>query len=106
LEKAFERTGVTVSRGALAQWVTRLSETHLQRIYDELKSQLATQPLIHGDETTVQVLKEDGKDATSISYMWAYRSGMDSDKPVVLLDYQPGRGQIYPQTFSAPTVAF
>lgn len=63
------------------------------------KLRLATQPLIHGDETTVQVLKEDGKDATSISYMWAYRSGMDSDKPVVLLDYQPGRGQIYPQTF-------
>jgi len=99
LEKAFERAGVPVSRGALAQWVMRLSETHLQRIYDELQSELEAQPLIHGDETTVQVLKEDGKDATSISYMWAYRSGMDSDKPVVLLDYQPGRGQIYPQTF-------
>ena len=31
--------------------------------------------------------------------MWAYRSGEDSDEPIVLLDYQPGRGQIYPQTF-------
>ncbi|MGO7585944.1 hypothetical protein ACC689_29080 [Rhizobium ruizarguesonis] len=26
--------------------------------------------------------------------MWAYRSGEDSDQPIVLLDYQPGRGQI------------
>jgi hypothetical protein len=31
--------------------------------------------------------------------MWPYRSGEDSDQPIVLLDYQPGRGQIHPQTF-------
>jgi transposase len=45
------------------------------------------------------VLKEKDRDATSTSYMWAYRSGEDSDEPIVLLDYQPGRGQIHPQTF-------
>jgi len=31
--------------------------------------------------------------------MWAYRSGDDVDEPMVLLDYQRGRGQIHPQTF-------
>lgn len=31
--------------------------------------------------------------------MWEYRSGEDSDEPIVLLDYQPGRRQIHPQTF-------
>jgi hypothetical protein len=31
--------------------------------------------------------------------MWAYRSSEDSNEPIVLLDYQPGRGQIYPQAF-------
>ena len=31
--------------------------------------------------------------------MWAYRSGEDSERPIVLFDYQPGRGQEYPQTF-------
>jgi hypothetical protein len=31
--------------------------------------------------------------------MWAYRSGKDSREPIVLLDYQPGRGQIHPQAF-------
>jgi transposase len=99
LAKAFERAGVPVSRGALAQWVIKSSETHLQRIYDALQVRLKAQSLIHGDETTVQVLKEDGKDAASTSFMWAYRSGVDSDEPIVLLDYQPGRGQIHPQTF-------
>ncbi|ESZ31348.1 IS66 family transposase [Mesorhizobium sp. L2C066B000] len=99
LAQAFERAGVPVSRGALGHWVIGSSEKHLARIYDVLKLRLRSQPLIHGDETTVQVLKEMDRAAASTSYMWAYRSGHDSDEPIVLLDYQPGRGQIHPQTF-------
>ncbi len=99
LAKAFERAGVPVSRGALGHWVIGSSEKHLSRIYDALKLRLRSQPLIHGDETTVQVLKEKDKAATSTSYMWAYRSGEGSAEPIVLLDYQPGRGQQYPQAF-------
>ena len=99
LAQTFERAGVAVSRGALGHWVIGSSEKHLHRIYDALKLRLRSQPLIHGDETTVQVLKEKDKEATSTSYMWAYRSGEDSAEPIVLLDYQPGRGQIYPQAF-------
>lgn len=99
LAQAFGRAGVPVSRGALGHWVIGSSERHLCRIYDALKLRLRSQSLIHGDETTVQVLKEKDRAATSTSYMWAYRSGEDSDEPIVLLDYQPGRGQIYPQAF-------
>jgi transposase len=99
LAQAFERAGVPVSRGALGHWVIGSSQKHLHRIYDALKLRLRSQPLIHGDETTVQVLKEKDKKATSTSYMWAYRSGKGSQEPIVLLDYQPGRGQIHPQAF-------
>jgi transposase len=99
LAQAFERAGVPISRGALGHWVIGSSEKHLHRIYDALKLRLRSQPLIHGDETTVQVLKEKDREATSTSFMWAYRSGKDSDEPIVLLDYQPGRGQIHPQAF-------
>lgn len=99
LAQAFERAGVPVSRGALGHWVIGSSERHLSRIYDALKLRLRSQPLIHGDETTVQVLKEKDREATSTSFMWAYRSGEDSGEPIVLLDYQPGRGQFYPQAF-------
>ncbi|MBB4189180.1 transposase [Sinorhizobium terangae] len=99
LAQVFERAGVPVSRGALGHWVIGSSEKHLSRIYDALKLRLRSQPLIHGDETTVQVLKEKDREATDTSYMWAYRSGEHSDEPIVLLDYQPGRGQIHPQAF-------
>lgn len=99
LAQAFARAGVPVSRGALGHWVIGSSERHLHRLYDALKLRLRSQTVIHGDETTVQVLKEEGKDPTSTSYMWAYRSGEDSEQPIVLFDYQPGRGQEHPQTF-------
>jgi transposase len=99
LAQALERANVSISRGALGNWVIRSSELHLSRVYDALKQKLTSQPLIHGDETWVQVLKEAGREATAKSFMWAYRSGQDSQQPIVLFDYQPGRGQEYPKAF-------
>jgi len=99
LAQTFERAGVPVSRGALGHWVITSSERHLHRIYDALKLRLRSQEVVHGEETTVQVLKEEGKAPTSTSYMWAYRSSEDSEQPIVLFDYQPGRGQEHPQAF-------
>ncbi|KML38041.1 transposase, partial [Burkholderia cepacia] len=72
---------------------------HYSRLYDALHKALLSQPLIHGDETTVQVLKEPGKAAQSKSYMWCFRSAEDCAEPVVLFEYQPGRGQEYPKAF-------
>lgn len=98
---ALGRADVSISRGTLGNWVIRASELHLQRVYDALQKKLRAQPLVHGDETWVQVLKEEGRDAQAKSFMWAYRSGQDCAQPVVLFDYQPGRGQEYPQAFLA-----
>ncbi|GAC1527065.1 MAG: hypothetical protein NVS2B16_35170 [Chloroflexota bacterium] len=47
----------------------------------------------------MQVLKEAGRSADSTSYMWAYRSAEGSAQPVVLFDYQPGRGHEHPVRF-------
>jgi transposase len=99
MEHALARAGIAVSRGTLANWIIRPAELHYSRLYDALRQTLLSQPLIHGDETTMQVLKEAGKSAQSKSYMWVYRSAEDCEQPVVLFDYQPGRGQIYPQAF-------
>jgi hypothetical protein len=42
------------------------------------------------DETTIQVLKEKNKAASSKSYMWVQRGG-PPDKPVILFDYDASR---------------
>ena len=99
LEQALARANVSISRGALGNWVIRSADLHLQRLYEALKEKLRSQPVVHGDETWVQVLKEDGRDAQAKSFMWVYRSGRDSEQPIVVFDYQPGRGQQHPQAF-------
>jgi transposase len=101
LSQALGRTGVELSRGTLGHWVIRSSELHFERIFASLKARLVGQNVIHGDETWVQVLKEDGRPAQTKSYVWAYRTAQDSAEPIVLFDYQPGRGQHYPQAFLA-----
>jgi transposase len=99
MEAAFARAGIDIGRGTMGQWMIGASQRHLQRLYNALRDILLAQPLLHGDETRVQVLQEDGKSAQSQSYMWVYRSAEFSREPVVLFEYQPGRGQIYPQAF-------
>jgi transposase len=101
MEDALARADIPVGRGTLANWIIRPAQLHYSRLYEALRRTLLSQPLIHGDETTVQVLKEEGKTAQSKSYMWTYRSEEDCEQPVVLFDYQPGRGQEYPQAFLA-----
>ncbi|WP_367395284.1 IS66 family transposase [Cupriavidus sp. Agwp_2] len=101
MEDALGRAGIAVGRGTLANWIIRPAQLHYSRLYEALRRTLLSQPLIHADETTVQVLKEEGRAAQSKSYMWVYRSAEDCEHPVVLFDYQPGRGQEYPQAFLA-----
>lgn len=99
MEAAFARAGIALGRGTMGQWMIHASQRHLQRIVDVLHARLLAQSTIHGDETTVQVLREDGRSAQSQSYMWVYRSAESSAAPVVLFEYQAGRGQQHPQTF-------
>lgn len=95
---ALLRGEVDVARGTLAHWCIK-SGVLMTPLYEAMRQQLLTEPLIHGDETTVQVLKEDGRKAQSKSYMWVYRSGEGSSRPVVLFEYQPGRGHEHPERF-------
>lgn len=95
---ALLRGEVDVARGTLANWCIKAGVL-LTPLYEAMRQILLTEPLIHGDETTVQVLKEDGRKAQSKSYMWVYRSGERSERPVVLFEYQPGRGHEHPERF-------
>jgi hypothetical protein len=60
---------------------------------------LLAREVLHADETTVQVLNEPGKTAQSKSYMWIYRTSGDTDRHIVLFEYQPSRKAEYPAEF-------
>ena len=94
LEQALARANVNISRGALGNWVIRSADLHLLRLYEALKQNLRSQPLVHGDETWVQVLKEDGRDAQACGSTAA--AGTASSR-LSCSTIRPGRAQQPPQ---------
>ena len=97
-EKQFERLGVSLSRQTLANWMMYGATNWLHHLYDRLHQHLRMQNVLHADETTLQVLVEPGRPATSKSYMWLYRTGRDVS-PIVLYDYQQTRAGKHPKAF-------
>ena len=88
-EKILARHGIAISRATLATWMIRLGELIVPLINLAEEVQLAYD-VLQMDETTVQVLKEDGRPAQSQSRMWVRRGG-PPDKPVILFNYEPTR---------------
>lgn len=95
-EKIWKRDGIELSRATLANWVIQCAQTWLKPIYRQLRKALLEQSVIHADETVVQVLKEEGKPATSESRMWLYASGQRSRKQLRYFEYQPDRSGKHP----------
>jgi transposase len=88
-EAILARHGLSISRATLAAWMIRLGELIVPLINLLEEIQLGYD-LLQMDETTIQVLKEDGRAAQSDSRMWVRRGG-PPDQPVVLFDYDPSR---------------
>lgn len=97
-EKQFERLGFTLSRQTMANWMLYGANKWLSHVYARMKTVMLTQDILHADETSLQVLKEPGRKATSTSYMWLYRTGRESH-PIVLYEYQQTRAKEHPRKF-------
>jgi transposase len=87
-EKIFERISADLNRSSMARWMIKVSE-QLVPLYNLLEDICLEQNHLQMDETRVQVLKEDGKKATSKSYMWVRRTA--GENPIVLYDYDATR---------------
>jgi transposase len=96
-EKQLERLGIELSRQTMANWMIKGSDW-LTKIYDRLHEHLLKLDILNCDETTLQVLHEDGREANTKSYMWLYRSGRYGP-PIVLFDYQTTRAGKHPINF-------
>lgn len=98
-EQEWKQNGILLSRQTMSNWLIKACEDWLMPVYEEMKHQLCKHEVLHGDETTLQVLKEPGKAAQSKSYMWLYRTSGEAKHHLVLYDYQPDRKHIHPETF-------
>jgi len=98
-EQEWERNGIQLSRQTMSNWLIRSTRDWLKPIYDRLRQLLCSCEVLHGDETTVQVLHEPGRAARSKSYMWLYRTSGDAKHPIVLYDYRISRSGEHPAEF-------
>lgn len=97
-EKHLARFGVDIPRQTLSNWCLHGADSWLRFIYNEMQTELLKLDIIHADETTLQVLSESDRPATSKSYMWLYRSGRESE-PIILYNYQQTRASKHPRRF-------
>ena len=100
-EQEINRKGIHLSRQTMSNWILKATEDYLTPVYEQLHRELLTREVLHADETTLQVLHEPGKKPQSASFMWLYRTSGDADEPIVLYEYQPGRGAKHPKEFLA-----
>lgn len=90
-EQEWNRAGVMISRQTMSNWILRVAEEWLRPIYERLHGRLLRQEVLHADETTLQVLKLEGRTARNKCYMWLYRTSGDAERPIVLYDYRQNR---------------
>ena len=98
-EQEWAQNGILLSRQTMSNWLVKACEDWLEPIYEEMKRRLRGHQVLHADETTLQVLREDGKSAQSKSYMWLYRTSGEAERQIVLYDYQRDRKHIHPEAF-------
>ncbi len=88
-ERQFLRIGVEISRANMCNWAMKAAIA-CQPILALLQQEIRSGPLINIDETTLQVLYEPGRAASTKSYMWVCRGG-PPDRPALLYHYAPSR---------------
>ncbi|MCS2608483.1 IS66 family transposase [Halomonas dongshanensis] len=85
----FARHGAEIPRNTLARWMVQAGE-QVTSLINTLRQHLLKAPLIHMDETPLQVNQETDRPASAPSNMWVQRGGPPGQQ-VVLFDYDASR---------------
>jgi transposase len=90
-EQEFKRNGVSLSRQTMSNWIITAHQRWFAGLFDLLHAELLKNEILHADETTLQVLREDGRKASQKSYVWVYNTSGDAKRSVALYDYRSSR---------------
>ncbi len=92
-EVALKRIGVELPRSTLAFWMVKLGHL-VQPLVNLLHDDLLATGFVQCDETRFQVLKEPGRKATSLSYLWVLRAGGRGQPGVIYHDDPSREGEV------------
>lgn len=90
-EKDWYRMGLVLPRKDMAHWIIRCSQEWLEPVYLRIHATLTKCEVLHMDETRIQCNKEEGKKASSNSFMWVMRSGSCEKVQAVFFYYSSTR---------------
>ena len=95
-EAIWKRLDIEMPRSSLCGWLMKVAEL-CKPLVLLMQKQLIACEYIQADETTVQVLREVGRDNKTKSFMWCYRGG--GSNPILIYEYQPTRGGYHAESF-------
>ncbi len=87
--KQFDRLGLALKAGTMGTWVNTIGAEKLPPMINLMHEAALAEPLMHCDETSVQVLKSE-KPVGSDHYM-VVRAAGPPGKRIVLFNYEPNR---------------
>lgn len=96
--KQLARLSIPVGPATLGHWMQELGNRHVVPLINLMQEQLLASPLVHSDETTLQVLKSE-KSPTADHYIWVRLGVMPAEtepiavpeRRIVLFTYTPYR---------------
>lgn len=88
-EQQFVRLGVEISRTNMCNWAMQAAAA-CRPLLNLLIDEVLDGWYVNIDETTLQVLREPGRNPTTTSYMWIFRRG-DPGRQVLIYQYHPSR---------------
>ena len=90
-EKDFASKGIPLLKATMSHWVGVAAEQWCLPVVGKMRELLVAGEVVHGDETTIQVLHEEGRKPTTKSRMWVYCNGKMNSRSIIIFDYQPTR---------------
>jgi len=88
-ETIYARHGVDLPRITMCNWAVQAA-ARAGPLLELLKAEVFSSPIIGANETTLQVLQENGKRAQNLSYMWVFRGG-SPEHPALWFEYRDSR---------------
>ena len=90
-EKDFASKGIPLLKATMSHWAGVAAEQWCLPVVGKMRELLLAGEVVHGDETTIQVLHEEGRKPTTKSRMWVYCNGKMNSRSIIIFDYQPTR---------------
>lgn len=93
-QKDYSALYAPVLKASMCNWVLFAAKRYALPVFEEMKKRLFEEPVIHADETGVNVINDPEKKTKGKAHksqMWVYCSGKHAKKFVVLFEYRRTR---------------